>query len=422
MVLHYFAEHNRYAQVVGIFVILGIAFLFSRNRKRIDYRLVFNALALHFGIGWLVLCTSAGKIVVEKIASVVASLYAYADEGSRFLFGSLATVQDPWGFIFAIKVLPIIIFFGAFMALLFHFGIVQRFVALINWAIRPILGTSGAETLCAVANSFLGQTEAPLLIRNYLSRMTKSEMLVVMVSGMGTISGSILAVYAAMGVPAVHMLGASVMAIPATILIAKILYPETETPETSKELHVALDKPANNVLGAISVGTSDGLSLALNVGAMLIAFLALIAMLNGLFGASCNGINQVLAYFGAALRIPCVTIQTLFGYFFAPFGWFLGLAGNELFSAGELIGTKVAVNEMVAYSKMVVMNLGERSQMLLTYALCGFSNFSCIGIQIGGIGALVPEKRAVLAELGLFAVLGGTLANLLSAMTAGILL
>lgn len=422
MILHYFLEHARYAHIVGIGAILGVAALCSRNRRAINYRLVLNALVLLFGIGFIVLRTHVGQVVVRGIANTVAHLYSYADEGSRFLFGSLANVQDPWGFIFAIKVLPIIIFFGAFMALLFHFGIVQRFVGIINVLIRPILGTSGAETLCAVANSFLGQTEAPLLIRNYLSRMTKSEMLVVMVSGMGTISGSILAVYAAMGVPAVHMLGASVMAIPATILIAKILYPETETPETSKETRVMLDKPEGNVLGAISSGTSDGLNLALNVGAMLIAFLALIALLNGVFGASCNGINVVLEYFGTALRIPCITIQTLFGYFFAPFGWFLGLAGNELFSAGELIGTKVAVNEMVAYSKMVVMNLGERSQMLLTYALCGFSNFSCIGIQIGGIGALVPEKRAVLAELGLFAVLGGTLANLLSAMVAGILL
>jgi len=422
MILHYLVEHNRYAQIVGIVAILGVALLCSRNRKAVNYRLVGNALLLLFGLGFLVLRTTLGQTIVASIARVIAHLYAYADEGSRFLFGSLADASGPWGFVFALKVLPIIIFFGAFMALLFHFGIVQRFVAGINIVIRPILGTSGAETLCAVANSFLGQTEAPLLIRNYLSKMTKSEMLVVMVSGMGTISGSILAVYAAMGVPATHMLGASVMAIPATILIAKILYPETEKPETAKDIQVDMDKPASNVLGAISMGTSDGLNLALNVGAMLIAFLALIALLNGVFGVSCAGLNGALEYCGVAFRIPCFTIQTIFGWFFAPFGWFLGLAGNELFSAGELIGTKVAVNEMVAYSKMVMMNLSERGQMLLTYALCGFSNFSCIGIQIGGIGALVPEKRALLAELGLFAVLGGTLANLLSAMVAGILL
>jgi CNT family concentrative nucleoside transporter len=422
--LTYLLEYNRYFNLIGIVVILGIAAAFSQQRSKINIRLVLHALLLQFVIALVMLKTSFGQAFIGKIAYYVGKMYQFADQGAGFVFGNLVNPQSPWGFIFAVKVLPVIIFFGSVTALLFHWGIIQFIVSGINAVIRPLLGTSGAETLCASANSFLGQTEAPLLVRNYLKNMTKSEMLVVMVSGMATISGSILVVFAAMGVPAQHMLAASVMAIPASIMIAKILLPETvEHTKTEGGAEIKLEATTNNALEAIANGTSDGLSLAVNVAAMLIAFLALLAMLNyGLqFGA--YKINHVLSYFGFAARLPDeLSIELIFAYLFAPFGYLLGFSGNEALAAGQLVGTKVAVNELIAYGQMVKMQLSDRTRDIMTYALCGFSNFSCIGIQIGGIGALVPERRAWLTELGLYAVLGGALANLLSAMMAGLLL
>ena len=407
----YLLEYNRYMNIVGIAVILLLALLCSNNRSKINLKTIGSSLGLLFLIAFFVLKTAIGIGFIGLVADAVGKLYLAAEGGIQFLFGSLARADGPWGFIFAFKVLPIIIFFGAFMSLLFHWGIVQRAVGAVNYILQPLLGTSGAETLCAIANSFLGQTEAPLLIRHYIKDMTKSEIMLVMVSGMGSISGAILVVYAAIGVPVVHLLSASVMAIPATILIAKILYPETEHPKTMRGAAVETKVMTQNALDAISMGASDGLMLALNVGAMLIAFIALIGL-----------VNSILGYFCVTAGFGCFTLQSLFGVVFAPFGWLLGLTGSEANAAGELIGIKVAVNEMVAYTTMVGMMLSPRAVMLLTYALCGFSNFSCIGIQIGGIGALAPEKRSVLSELGFRAVLGGALASLLSAMVAGLLL
>lgn len=270
----------------------------------------------------------------------------------------------------------------------------------------------------------MGQTEAPLLVRDYLKNMSKSELFVVMVSGMGTISGAIMAVFAAMGVPATHMLAASVMAIPGSILIAKILLPETKQEIPGKqEAHVMLEPSSKNVFDAISKGTSDGLSLALNVGAMLISFLALLSLANYVLSYGAYQLNFVLDFFGVIYRLPELTLDMIFAYLFAPFGMLLGFTGQEVFAAGKLLGTKVAVNELVSYGQLVHMpELSERTVSILTYALCGFSNFSCIGIQVGGIGVLVPEKRQWLTELGLYAVLGGALTNLLSAMIAGLLL
>lgn len=418
MFLNYFLEYNRYMNVAGIAIILGIAWLFSHHKSHVKYAQIAKAILLQIAIAILVLKTHIGNLIVSYIAFGVGQMYLFADAGISFVFGELARPTGAWGFIFGIKVLPIIIFFGAFMAILFYYGIVQRLVAGINIVIRPILGTSGAETLCATANSFLGQTEAPLLVRNYLKDMTDSEMLVVMVSGMATISGAILAVFAAMGVPAEHMLAASVMAIPGSIAIAKILMPETESSKTGHMVDVAVKSDARNVLDAISSGTSDGLSLAMNVGAMLIAFLSLFAMINAILGSSMLWIND---FFGIAL--PVLTLESIFAYIFAPFGYLLGFTGEEALVVGGLIGTKVALNELIAYGNMVSMEeLPQRVTDITTYALCGFSNFSCIGIQIGGIGALVPEKRHVLTRLGLYAVLGGTLANLLSAMIAALVL
>jgi CNT family concentrative nucleoside transporter len=423
VVAAYLREYNRYTNILGILVILGIAYLFSHNKTAINKRLILNALMVQVALAFFVLKTSLGHGIVAAIASGVGKLYRCGEVGTQFLFGSLSIPQEPWGFIFALKVLPLIIFFGAFMSLLFHANIIQRIVGGLNYLIQPILGTSGAETLCAIANSFLGQTEAPLLIRHYLGSLTKSELLVVMVSGMGTISGAILAVYAAMGIPAEHLLSASVMAIPGTILIAKILYPETQKNSSAERpAEILCQKPTGNFLDAIATGTSDGLQLALNVGAMLLSFLALIALLNYGLAGICQAISYLCHVVGFSCGIPDVTLQDIFGVLFAPFGWLMGLEGLEIYKAGQLLGTKVAVNEMVAYSSLLTMNLSARAVNLITYALCGFSNFSCIGIQIGGIGALAPEKRAWLSELGLYAVLGGTLANLLSTFIAGLLL
>lgn len=420
MLYDYLLEYNRYLNLLGILVILLIAFIFSRNRSKIKLKLIVSALILQFIIAFFVLKTETGKYSVDVVSRCINQVYLFADEGTRFLFGNLADSSMPWGFIFAFKILPIIIFFGALTAILSHFGIIQFFVYIINLILRPILGTSGAETLCAVANSFLGQTEAPLLIRDYLSDMTKSELFVVMVSGMATISGSILAVFASMGIPAKHMLAASVMAIPASILIAKIILPETEESKTSDKLAININNISQNVLDAISKGTSDGLSLAVNVGAMLIVFISLIFLINYILYEASFKINSILSDFN--YNFPILSLNYIFGIIFAPFAYLLGLSGQEAINGAELLGIKVSINELVAYSKMLTMNLSQRSQIILTYALCGFSNFSCIGIQIGGIGALIPEKRHWITELGLLAVLASSLANLLSALIAGLLL
>lgn len=413
-IISYLLEYNRYLNLLGIGVVLAIAWVFSRHKRQVNYRLVVSALALQVVLAYCMLKTATGKIVIESIARGVNHLYEYADQGTSFVFGNLANASGPWGVVFAIKVLPIIIFFGAFMALLFHFGIIQQIVAALGFVVRPLLGTTGSETLCALANTFLGQTESPLLIRNYLATMTKSELLVVMVSGMGTISGSILAVYASMGVPIAHLLSSSVIAVPATILIAKILLPETEKVVDSVA-SVNKQETKGNVFEAVSAGTSDGLSLTLNVGAMLIAFIALIALLNGLLEGSAAQLNSWFA-----LGLPVINLDYIFSWIFYPFALLLGFTGHDASSVAQLLGTKVAVNEFLAYHKMVAMQLPERVQTLTTYALCGFSNFSSIGIQVGGIGALVPNKRQWLTELGLTAVLGGALSNLLTALLVGL--
>jgi CNT family concentrative nucleoside transporter len=415
--LSYFLEYNRYLSFLGIALIIGLAVLMSNNRSRISWRLVLTGLMMHVALAFIVLKTAVGHDCIAYVAGLFTTLYQAADIGIRFIFGNLAEPSGSWGFIFAIKVLPVIIFFGALTSLLFYAGAIQFVVQSINKLIRPLLGTTGPETLCAVANSFLGQTEAPLLIKHYLKRMTKSEFLVVMISGMGTISGSILAVFAVMGVPATHLLAASVMAIPATILISKIIYPETEDTDAMCDATATFESHSGNALDAISQGTTDGLWLALNVGAMLIAFLSLLGVVNGLLGYICVTFNTYLG-----TQLPIISLNMIFSWICFPFAWLLGFTGQEALYAGQLIGTKIAVNEVVAYSEMLHMNLSARTVAIITYALCGFSNFSCIGIQIGGIGSLVPERRAWLSELGMRAVFGGALANLLSAMVANLLL
>lgn len=419
----YIVEYHRYMNFIGIITMLALAFLFSYNRSKINYRLVCNGLLLQIALAVFILKTNIGFSIFNTITLGISNLYQFAGTGIDFVFGNLANpVAGPWGVVFAIRVLPIIIFFGAFTSLLFYLGIIQKVVWGMTYVIRPILGTSGAETLCAVANSFLGQTEAPLLIKHYLPYLTKSEMMVVMTSGFATVSGSLLAVYASMGVPSLHMLAASVMAIPGSIVMSKILYPETEKSQFAEKSEVKVESNAANILDAISLGTTDGLYLALNVGAMLISFLGLIALVNSLLGSISLGINYGLSLLGSCAVIPDLHLNLLFSYLFAPIAYLMGFSGNEALVVGNLLGLKITANEFIALSSMVGLALTVRTQSILAYALCSFANFSCIGIQIGGIGVLVPEKRIWLSQLGLRAVFAATLANITSAMIAGLLI
>ncbi len=395
---------GRYLSLIGIFAILGVAFLSSNNKSRVNVRMIFSALLIQFALAFLILKTDIGIAIFSAISRGFEQLYQFADAGSKFVFGNLTNISGPWGVIFIIKVIPTIIFFGALMALLFHLGIVQIFVKVAAMIIRPVLGTSGAETLATVANSMLGQTEAPLLIKNYLARMTDSEILVVMVAGMGTLSGSLLAVYGSMGVPIQHLLSASIIAIPGSILIAKILMPETGNPETMGGNSVSMKRETKNVLDAISTGTSDGMRLAANVAAMLIAFISIMALVDSI-------LLWGLGY----------SLNDIFARAFYWVAYLIGVSPADRALAGTLLGQKVVINEFVAYSTFVGAEMTARTKILLTYALAGFSNFSCIGIQIGGIGALCPEKRHTLTRLGLKALLGGTLVNWLSACIAGLL-
>jgi len=408
-VFAYFLEGGRYMSFVGIAVILGIAFLFSNNKRKVSVRLIFSALAMQFLLAYSILRTTIGKNIFEALARGFSKVYQFADVGASFVFGGLVDATGPWGFLFFVKVVSIIIFFGALTSVLFHFGIVQVLVRIISFVIRPILRTSGAETLCAAANSMLGQTEAPLLIKKYLDKMTDSEILLVMVSGMATLSGAILAVYGSMGVPMLHLLSASVMSVPGAILIAKILMPETAQPQTAQGGELVVERDTTNVLDAISRGTTDGMSLAANVAAMLITFISLIALVNYLIGTSTGWL------FGTRY-----TLDILFSKVFSWLAFLIGVPMKDTAAAGILLGQKLVINEFVAYANFVQMNLSPRATVILTYALCGFSNFSCVGIQIGGIGALCPSKRGTLVKLGMIALLGGTLANFLNAAIASL--
>lgn len=394
---------NHYMSLIGIASILGFAYLCSSQRKAIKLRLVLTALAMQAIMATFILKTAIGRDIFTSISHGVEAVYKFADQGCSFVFGNLADASGPWGFVFAIKVLPIIIFFGALMGLLFHLGVVQILVKIIAKIIRPLLGTSGAETLSVAANSVLGQTEAPLLIKNYLPRMTDSEITTVMVSGMAHLSGSILAVYGLMGVPIIHLLSASIMAIPGAILISKMLTPETQVPETMGGQDMRIPRQTNNVLDAISAGTSDGLSLAVNVGAMLIAFISLMAL-----------INAVL------VGLTGFTLNAVFAKLFYGVAYLIGIPAADCETAGTLLGQKLVINEFVAYGNMIKESISPRTVAIMTYALAGFSNFSCIGIQIGGIGAICPEKRQTLTRLGMRALLGGTLTNLLNAAIASL--
>lgn len=398
--------------LLGYFVLVGFAWLCSTSRKNINWRTVLGAIAIQFSFGALVLYVPAGKLALEWLSTLVAAVIAFGNDGIAFLFGGLSDPSQSLGFVFAFKVLPVIIFFSSLISVLYYIRVMPVVVQLIGGLIRKLLGTSRAESLSATANIFVGQTEAPLAIKPYLGRMTRSEFFAVMVGGLASIAGSVLAGYAAMGIELRFLLAASFMAAPAGLLFAKLLIPETETADNSVLEENADDRPAN-VFDAAAGGASEGLKLALNVGAMLLAFIGLIALLNG-----------VLSWVGSLFSYDTLSLQLILGWMFSPVAWVLGIPWEQATMGGTFIGQKLVVNEFVAFIEFgaVQEQMSTRSQAIITFALCGFANFSSIAILLGGLGSLAPARRPEIAKLGMKAVMAGTLANLSSAAIAGILI
>ncbi len=424
---------GRFVGVLGLLTMMGLAYAFSTNRRSIRLKTVLWGLGLQFCFALFVLRVEWGRAAIQKAGEAVNKLLSYSFEGSSFVFGELGAKGGKFGMVFAFQVLTTIIFVSAFFAVLYHFGIMQFVIRQIAKLMTRLMGASGAESLNVAASIFIGQTEAPLTIRPFLPSATRSELMTIMTAGMAHVSGGIMGAYILYGIEAKHLLAAVIMTAPGTILRAKMLVPETETPLTASvrpkpgaavasSAEFDLDKvemPKDaNVLGAISRGTTDGLHLALNVAAMLISFLALIALTNGALGWIHNGLARVgFAWFPMSL-------QSILGHLFAPVAFVIGVPWKDCVQIGNLLGTRMVINELVAFSQLGPMKaaLDPRSFTIATFALCGFANFSSIGIQIGGIGALAPNKRDQLARLGFRAMLAGTMANLMSASIVGILM
>lgn len=421
---------------LGMAVLILISFLFSSNRRAINWKTVGIGLALQLLIAIGVLKVPFVQYIFEKIGEVFVSILEFTRAGSRFLFEGLVVDMDTFGYIFAFQVLPTIIFFSALTSLLFYLGVIQKVVKGMAWLLSKSLGISGAESLSVAGNIFLGQTEAPLLIKAYLEKMNKSEILLVMIGGMATVAGAVLAAYIGfLGgddpvlrlVFAKHLLAASVMAAPGAIVVSKILYPQTEAVNT--DVKVSSEKIGANILDAIANGTTEGLKLALNVGAMLLVFVAFIAMINGILGwvGDFTTFNNWIA---ANSPYDSFSLEAILGTVFAPLMWLIGVANEDVMLMGQLLGIKLAASEFVGYIQLAELkNMASgvhftynKSVIMATYMLCGFANFASIGIQIGGIGSLAPGQRKTLSEFGMKAVLGGSLASLLSATIAGMIL
>ena len=406
---------------VGMFVLIGIAILLSRNRKAIRLRTVIGAFALQFMFGAFVLYLPFGKKTLLFISDGVAQVIAFGDDGINFLFGNL-TATTNFGFIFALRVLPVIIFFSALISVLYYVGIMKWVINILGGALSKLLGTSHTESLSATANIFVGQTEAPLVVRPFIKTMTKSELFAVMCGGLASVAGSVLAGYASMGVPLEYLIAASFMAAPGGLLFAKLIMPETE--ESIYKLDQLSDDEGSedepvNVIDAAASGAGSGLKLALNVGAMLLAFVGLIALVNGIFG----GIG------GWLFDMPELTLELILGYIFSPLAFLIGVPWHEANTVGSFIGQKLVVNEFVAYLEFMpylaedtTLILSEKSKAIVAFALCGFANFSSIAILLGGLGGIAPSRRAEIAKFGLLAVAAGTLSNLMSATIAGLFL
>lgn len=415
----------------GLVVLIGIAWLFSNNKRSVDWRLVATGIGLQIAFAAVVLLIPGGRDVFDALGKGFVKVLSFVNEGSSFIFGSLMNTEQ-YGFIFAFQVLPTIIFFSALMGVMYHLNVMQAIVRAMAWAITKIMRVSGAETTSVCASVFIGQTEAPLTVRPYIAKMTQSELITMMIGGMAHIAGGVLAAYVGMlggsdpvqqAFYAKHLLAASIMAAPATLVVAKLLVPETGTPLTRGTVKMEVEKTSSNIIDAAAAGAGDGLKLALNIGAMLLAFIALIALL-----------NAPLTWFGEVTGLQALLgrptdLATLFGYLLAPIAWVIGTPWADATTVGSLIGQKVVLNEFVAYSELskIVngqvpgMTLSDEGRLIATYALCGFANFSSIAIQIGGIGGLAPERRHDLAKFGLRAVLGGTIATFMTATIAGVL-
>jgi len=415
----------------GLAVLIGIAWLFSNNKRAVDWRLVVTGIVLQVGFAAIVLLAPGGRDVFDALGKGFVKILSFVNEGSGFIFGSLMDTSK-FGFIFAFQVLPTIIFFSALMGVMYHLNVMQQIVKAMAWAITKVMRVSGAETTSVCASVFIGQTEAPLTVRPYIARMTQSELITMMIGGMAHIAGGVLAAYVGMlggsdpvqqAFYAKHLLAASIMAAPATLVVAKLLVPETGTPLTRGTVKMEVEKTSSNIIDAAAAGAGDGLKLALNIGAMLLAFIALIALL-----------NAPLTWFGEVTGLQAMLgrptdLSTIFGYLLAPIAWVIGTPWADATTVGSLIGQKVVINEFVAYSKLSEIvngqvpgvSLSAEGRLIATYALCGFANFSSIAIQIGGIGGLAPERRHDLAKFGLRAVLGGTIATFMTATIAGVL-
>lgn len=431
---------QRLIGVLGIAVMLGIAVLMSYDRKRINWRLVASGLALQVVFGLLVLKTGAGRAVFQKLGDLITGLLGFQEQGARFVFGNLVQSQVPVGVasptggldtsagmmaqtgaFFAFNVLPTIIFFSALMSVLYYLGVMQWIVKGLAWGMQKTLRTSGAETLSASGNIFLGQTEAPLLIKPFVGRMTQSELVTVMVGGFATVAGGVLAAYVGMlsgmlpGIAA-HLLAASVMNAPAGLYLSKILRPETEVPATASSLELTVERTESNVIESAANGAAQGVQLAINVAAMLMAFVALVALL-----------NAGLGWIGGLVGVESLSLQGILGTLLRPLAWTMGVPWQDTAYVGGLIGLKTSLNEFVAYAQFAsdlgsAVVIDPRSAVILTYALLGFANFSSIAIQIGGIGGLAPERRPDIARFGLRAMIAGNLAAFISACLAGMLI
>jgi concentrative nucleoside transporter, CNT family len=412
---------GRFTGILGLLTMLGLAYTFSTNRKAIRLKTVAWGLGLQFVFAVFVLRLEFGRWLFQRAGDYVNRLLSYAFVGSEFVFGDLGKQGSHLGFYFAFQVLPTVIFIAAFFAILYHFGVMQIIIRVFAWVMTRVMGASGAESLDVAASIFMGQTEAPLTIRPFLSELTQSELMTVMTAGMAHVSGGIMAAYIAFGIEPKHLLSAVIMTAPGTLLMAKMLVPETGQPQTAGRVVMSEEEQEaekhENLLGAVARGTTDGLHLALNIGAMLISFLALIALLNGIMGGLHNG----FAHIGWS-RFPS-SLQQVFGVVFAPIAWLIGIPWHDCPIIGNLLGTRMVLNELVAFSQLGPQKgvLDPRSFTIATFALCGFANLSSIGIQIGGIGALAPNRRGDLARLGVRAMLAGTMANLMSASIAGML-
>lgn len=394
--------------LIGIVVLLLIAYAFSVNRSRIRWRTVIGAFAMQAGLGAFVMYVPMGQEMLSRFALGVANVIGYAGAGMEFLFGDLGAYSQ--GFIFAIHVLGVIVFFSSLIAVLYHIGVMTWVIRIIGGMLQKLLGTSKPESMSSAANIFVGQTEAPLVVRPYIPTMTRSELFAVMVGGLGSIAGSVLAGYAGLGIELKYLIAACFMAAPGCLLMAKLIMPEVDEPR-DELTETPVEEKRTNIIDAAASGASSGMQLALNVGAMLLAFVALIALVNGIIG-------WIGGWFGA----EALTLQTIFGYVFKPLAFIVGVNWDEAHLAGSFIGQKLVINEFVAYLDFAQYqeSLSEHSQVIITFMLCGFANFSSIAILLGGLGGMAPSRRKDIAELGLRALLAATLANLMSAAIAGV--